>query len=132
MGKYDEDEPNRRVYGIWYKRRRLSHCCYCCSFRFRSKAVSGRIRNSFRAPGPVDTSFLLQKKEITRKHKQKCVSVVERIYGEDTVMDGDLIVINFFALVLLIRLFFYKRKRLQENTNKNVFQSLKGYTEKTQ
>ncbi|XP_057803871.1 sterol 3-beta-glucosyltransferase UGT80A2-like isoform X2 [Salvia miltiorrhiza] len=48
--------------------------------------------------GPVDTSFLLQKKEITRKHKQECVSVVERIYGEDPVMDGDLIVINFFAL----------------------------------
>ncbi|KAH6756874.1 UDP-Glycosyltransferase superfamily protein [Perilla frutescens var. hirtella] len=48
--------------------------------------------------GSMDMSFSLQKKEITRKHRQECVSVVERIYGEDPVMDGDLIIINFFAL----------------------------------
>ncbi|KAG6406814.1 hypothetical protein SASPL_134425 [Salvia splendens] len=48
--------------------------------------------------GSIDESFPRQKKEITRKHRQECVSVVERIYREDPVMDGDLIFINFFAL----------------------------------
>ncbi|KAK6156916.1 hypothetical protein DH2020_011164 [Rehmannia glutinosa] len=43
-------------------------------------------------------SFILQKKEITRRHRQECLSTVERIYGEDPIMDGDLIIINFFAL----------------------------------
>ncbi|GFP93875.1 sterol 3-beta-glucosyltransferase ugt80b1 [Phtheirospermum japonicum] len=42
--------------------------------------------------------FSQQKKEITRKHRQECLSVVERIYGEGPIMDGDLIIINFFAL----------------------------------
>lgn len=49
--------------------------------------------------GSIDMSFSLQKKEITRKHRQECVSIVEMIYREDPVMDGDLIFINFFALV---------------------------------
>lgn len=44
-------------------------------------------------------SLPLQKKEITRKHRQECIKVVERIYGEDPVMNDDLIFINFFALV---------------------------------
>ncbi|KAG6409189.1 hypothetical protein SASPL_132223 [Salvia splendens] len=48
--------------------------------------------------GSIDESFPRQKEEITRKHRQECVSVVERIYGENPVMDGDLIFINFFAL----------------------------------
>ncbi|KAL1534283.1 sterol 3-beta-glucosyltransferase UGT80B1 isoform X1 [Salvia divinorum] len=48
--------------------------------------------------GSIDESFPRQKKEITRKHRQECVSVFERIYGEDPVMDGDLVFINFFAL----------------------------------
>lgn len=48
--------------------------------------------------GSMDTSFSLQKKEITRKHRQDCVSAIETIYGEDSIIDGDLIFINFFAL----------------------------------
>ncbi|EYU18543.1 hypothetical protein ABFS82_02G065700 [Erythranthe guttata] len=42
--------------------------------------------------------FYLQKKEITRKHRHECLLVVEKIYGEGTIMDGDLIIINFFAM----------------------------------
>lgn len=49
--------------------------------------------------GPEDISFSLQKKEITRKHRQECISAVEGILGEDPVISGDLIFINFFALV---------------------------------
>ncbi|KAI3445661.1 hypothetical protein Pfo_002326 [Paulownia fortunei] len=48
--------------------------------------------------GSTEVSFSLQKKEITRKHRQECLSIVERIYGEGPIMDGDLIIINFFAL----------------------------------
>ncbi|XP_047980294.1 sterol 3-beta-glucosyltransferase UGT80B1 isoform X2 [Salvia hispanica] len=54
----------------------------------------------------IDESFPRQKKEITRKHRQECVSVVERIYEEDPVMDGDLIFINFFALAGVLPNFF--------------------------
>ncbi|PIN12889.1 Sterol 3-beta-glucosyltransferase [Handroanthus impetiginosus] len=48
--------------------------------------------------GSTEVSFSLQKKEMTRKHRQECLSVIERIYGEGPVLDGDLIIINFFAL----------------------------------
>lgn len=47
----------------------------------------------------MDMSFSLQKKEITQKHRQDCVSAIETIYGEDPIIYGDLIFINFFALV---------------------------------
>ncbi|XP_051146524.1 sterol 3-beta-glucosyltransferase UGT80B1 isoform X2 [Andrographis paniculata] len=46
----------------------------------------------------AEGAFSLQKKEITRRHRQECFSIVERVYGEGSIMDGDLIVINFFAL----------------------------------
>ncbi|KAL3638156.1 hypothetical protein CASFOL_018026 [Castilleja foliolosa] len=48
--------------------------------------------------GSEEEYFSLQKKEITRKHRQECVSVFERIYGEGPITDGDLIIMNFFAL----------------------------------
>ncbi|KAL6328723.1 hypothetical protein AAG906_003409 [Vitis piasezkii] len=43
-------------------------------------------------------SFSLQKRIITREHRQECFSVVETIFGEEPSMEGDFIVINFFAL----------------------------------
>ncbi|XP_020551612.1 sterol 3-beta-glucosyltransferase UGT80B1 isoform X2 [Sesamum indicum] len=52
------------------------------------------------------SSFSLQKKEITRKHRQECLSIVEAIYGGGPILDGDLIIINFFALVGFLRNFF--------------------------
>ncbi|XP_073159145.1 sterol 3-beta-glucosyltransferase isoform X2 [Henckelia pumila] len=48
--------------------------------------------------GSSKVSFSLQKNEIMIKHRQECVSIAEGIFGEDPHMDGDLIIINFFAL----------------------------------
>ncbi|KAL0365080.1 UNVERIFIED_CONTAM: Sterol 3-beta-glucosyltransferase [Sesamum angustifolium] len=48
--------------------------------------------------GSTGSSFSLQKKEITRKHRQESLSIVEGIYGGGPILDGDLIIINFFAL----------------------------------
>ncbi|XP_075476109.1 uncharacterized protein LOC142517648 isoform X11 [Primulina tabacum] len=48
--------------------------------------------------GSSKVSFSLQKNEIMIKHRQECVSIAEGIFGEDSNMDGDLIIINFFAL----------------------------------
>ncbi|KAL6517694.1 hypothetical protein OROMI_033395 [Orobanche minor] len=59
-------------------------------------ALSSRQEND--PPGYTEASFSLQKKEITKKHRHECLSVIERIYGESPIMDGDLIIINFFAL----------------------------------
>jgi hypothetical protein len=50
--------------------------------------------------GEAESSFLLQKKKITRDHRRECYSLIERIFGDGPSLDGDLIVINFFALVL--------------------------------
>ncbi|GAB2278681.1 hypothetical protein Dimus_013356, partial [Dionaea muscipula] len=36
---------------------------------------------------------------ITREHKQECFSVMEKIFGDGPSMEGDFIVINFFALL---------------------------------
>ncbi|CAL5184659.1 unnamed protein product [Lathyrus oleraceus] len=48
--------------------------------------------------GEAKSSFLLQKKKITRDHRRECFSLIERIFGDEPSLDGDLIVINFFAL----------------------------------
>ncbi|XP_015943682.1 sterol 3-beta-glucosyltransferase UGT80B1 isoform X1 [Arachis duranensis] len=48
--------------------------------------------------GKEDLSFSLQKKKITRDHQQECYSLIERIFGDGSALDGDIIVINFFAL----------------------------------
>ncbi|CAJ2644694.1 sterol 3-beta-glucosyltransferase UGT80A2 [Trifolium pratense] len=48
--------------------------------------------------GEAESSFLLQKKKITRDHRRECYSLIERIFGDGPSLDGDLIVINFFAL----------------------------------
>lgn len=49
--------------------------------------------------GKEELSFSLQKKKITRDHRRECYSLIERIFGDGPSLDGDLIVINFFALV---------------------------------
>ncbi|KAL5070935.1 hypothetical protein RYX36_021822, partial [Vicia faba] len=48
--------------------------------------------------GEGNLSFLLQKNKITGDHRRECFSLIERIFGDDTSVDGDLIVINLFAL----------------------------------
>ncbi|CAI8589712.1 unnamed protein product [Vicia faba] len=48
--------------------------------------------------GEGKSLFLLEKKKITRDHRRECFSLIERLFGDDTSVDGDLIVINFFAL----------------------------------
>ncbi|XP_027188917.1 sterol 3-beta-glucosyltransferase UGT80A2 isoform X2 [Cicer arietinum] len=48
--------------------------------------------------GQAESSFLLQKKKITGDHRRECYSLIERIFDDGLSLDGDLIVINFFAL----------------------------------
>ncbi|KAK9286929.1 hypothetical protein L1049_015337 [Liquidambar formosana] len=48
--------------------------------------------------GSPDLSYSLQKRIITREHRQECFSTVERIFGDNLSLEGDFIVINFFAL----------------------------------
>ncbi|XP_020221678.1 sterol 3-beta-glucosyltransferase UGT80B1 isoform X3 [Cajanus cajan] len=48
--------------------------------------------------GKAESSFFLQKRKVTRDHRQECYSLIERIFGDGPSLDGDLIVINFFAL----------------------------------
>ncbi|KAL6630050.1 hypothetical protein ACP70R_029815 [Stipagrostis hirtigluma subsp. patula] len=43
-------------------------------------------------------SFLLRKKIIQMEHRKECLSSVEEVFGNDPSVDGDCIVINFFAL----------------------------------
>ncbi|KAK7302450.1 hypothetical protein RJT34_13340 [Clitoria ternatea] len=50
------------------------------------------------AEGNAGSSFFLQKRKVTRDHRQECHSLIERIFGDGPSLDGDLIVINFFAL----------------------------------
>lgn len=45
-------------------------------------------------------SFSLQKSQITREHRQECFSIIERIFADGLSMKTDVIVINFFALVI--------------------------------
>ncbi|XP_062176449.1 sterol 3-beta-glucosyltransferase UGT80B1 isoform X5 [Alnus glutinosa] len=47
---------------------------------------------------PVELSFLLHKKKLQREHRQECYSLVQRIFGRGPILEGDFILINFFAL----------------------------------
>lgn len=67
---------------------------FVCSFSLETSFIC----NCF-ALGTTEGSFPLQKKEITKIHRHECVSIVERIFGARLIVDGDLIIINFFALV---------------------------------
>jgi hypothetical protein len=44
-------------------------------------------------------SFTLRKKAIQIQQRKECLSSVEEIFGNEPNIDGDFIVINFFALV---------------------------------
>ncbi|KAL6888884.1 hypothetical protein ACP4OV_009910 [Aristida adscensionis] len=43
-------------------------------------------------------SFSLRKRIIQMEHRKECLSSVEEVFGNDPSIDGDCIVINFFAL----------------------------------
>ncbi|KAF9603992.1 hypothetical protein IFM89_039346 [Coptis chinensis] len=46
----------------------------------------------------VEISFSMQKKIITKEHRNECLDVMGRIFGDGPSMEDDFIVINFFAL----------------------------------
>ncbi|KAG5248524.1 sterol beta-glucosyltransferase UGT80A [Salix suchowensis] len=48
--------------------------------------------------GSQELAFSQQKMIATRDHRQECYSAVEGIFGHDSTMEGDFILINFFAL----------------------------------
>ncbi|BBG96084.1 UDP-Glycosyltransferase superfamily protein [Prunus dulcis] len=48
--------------------------------------------------GSVELPFSLQKRMFSSEHRQECYLVVESIFGSGPSMEGDFIVINFFAL----------------------------------
>ncbi|KAM3714624.1 hypothetical protein ACJW31_01G347700 [Castanea mollissima] len=48
--------------------------------------------------GLLELSFSLQKRMVTKEHRRECYSLVQRIFGCGQSLDGDFIVINFFAL----------------------------------
>lgn len=43
-------------------------------------------------------SFLEEKKRLTKHHRQECVVIFEKIFGDVPSMEGDFVIINFFAL----------------------------------
>ncbi|KAI4299017.1 hypothetical protein L6164_032513 [Bauhinia variegata] len=45
-----------------------------------------------------ESSFSMQKTMVTRDHRRECYSIVEQIFGDGPSLEGDFIVINFFAL----------------------------------
>lgn len=55
--------------------------------------------NDFLLSGSAEEPFSLHKKELTRKNRQECISIIEDIFGDGSSMHNDLIAINFFALV---------------------------------
>lgn len=48
--------------------------------------------------GSVQFSFPQEKKKLTREHRQECVAVFEKIFGDVPCLEGDVVIINFFAL----------------------------------
>ncbi|XP_071725618.1 sterol 3-beta-glucosyltransferase UGT80B1 isoform X2 [Rutidosis leptorrhynchoides] len=48
--------------------------------------------------GSANLSFNEEKRILTREHRQECVVIIESIFGDSPVMEGDLVIINFFAL----------------------------------
>ncbi|CAH9139456.1 unnamed protein product [Cuscuta epithymum] len=48
--------------------------------------------------GSMGDSFSKHKKELTRKHREECISIIEGIFGDGSSTHKDFIAINFFAL----------------------------------
>jgi hypothetical protein len=46
-----------------------------------------------------DESFSSRKMIIQMEHRKECLSSVEAVFGDDPSINGDFVVINFFALV---------------------------------
>ena len=46
-----------------------------------------------------DESFSSRKMVIQVEHSKECLSSLEEVFGDDPSINGDFIVINFFALV---------------------------------
>lgn len=46
----------------------------------------------------IAKSFSLEKRKITREHRQECSSIFERIFADGLSLENDVVVINFFAL----------------------------------
>ncbi|CAA0839037.1 UDP-Glycosyltransferase superfamily protein [Striga hermonthica] len=67
-------------------------------FPIFSPPTLSSVQENNNTGGSTEGSFSMQKHEITRKHRKECLLVVESIYGETPTIDGDLIIINFFAL----------------------------------
>ena len=63
------------------------------------------LMDPFVLPGSasMELSFLLHKEKLQREHRQECCSLVQRIFGHGPSLEGDFILINFFALVLFYR-----------------------------
>lgn len=53
--------------------------------------------------------FLEEKQRIKREHRRECHSAFESIFGKVPCMEGDFVVINFFALVHLLNNFLCTR-----------------------
>ncbi|KVI10997.1 UDP-glucuronosyl/UDP-glucosyltransferase [Cynara cardunculus var. scolymus] len=49
--------------------------------------------------GCVQSSFRQGKRKLTREHRLECVVVFEKIFGDVLCLEGDLVIINFFALI---------------------------------
>ncbi|XP_074296845.1 sterol 3-beta-glucosyltransferase-like [Silene latifolia] len=48
--------------------------------------------------GSLFRSFCIQKSVVTREHRRQCLSIFERIFVDGPSVDGDFVLINFFAL----------------------------------
>ncbi|XP_061980256.1 uncharacterized protein LOC133700672 isoform X3 [Populus nigra] len=56
------------------------------------------VRDNYGCSGSQELAFSQQKMIATREHRQECYSAVEGIFGHGPTMEGDFILINFFAL----------------------------------
>jgi hypothetical protein len=68
---------------------------------------------------PVELSFLLHKKKLQREHRQECYSLVQKIFGRGPILEGDFILINFFALVFFLSLKKFSQNKLSPKSFRN-------------
>ncbi|KAL1224207.1 Sterol 3-beta-glucosyltransferase UGT80A2 [Cardamine amara subsp. amara] len=61
-------------------------------------ALSSESQSTQNATDSLRTAFLEEKERIKREHRQECHSAFGSIFGKGSCMEGDFVVINFFAL----------------------------------
>ncbi|XP_010454801.1 PREDICTED: sterol 3-beta-glucosyltransferase UGT80A2-like isoform X1 [Camelina sativa] len=61
-------------------------------------ALSSDSLGTQNATDSLRTIFLEEKERIKREHRQECLSAFRSIFGKGPCMEGDFVVINFFAL----------------------------------